>query len=156
MRPFGCGIFIRDYLAGLSPFEAPVIDPSVGAPQAEIFKEYKLALIRQWGMDRAVRLEERLAKLQERPISPDEIDEFFERLKIPYKTTSCRYHSFVVYFTMPIRLGWVEPTGQLKRSKFQKHFPQGPPRKYYRLTKAGRQAPDSAWGNPQKYERGIS
>ncbi|MEQ4487928.1 MAG: hypothetical protein AAC993_03730 [Dehalococcoides mccartyi] len=155
LRPFGCGEFIRDYLLGKMPYRAPAIDPSIGAPQADICREYKLALIRERGMDRAVQLEEKLAKMQGRAISPDEIDELFDRYfaQIPYKTTACRYHSFVVYFSMLIRLHWVVCTGMESPSDFQKHFPDGPSRKYYRITEAGRNTPDSAWRNPQKYER---
>ncbi len=92
LRPFGCGWFIREYLLGNMPYGSPMIGPRIGAPQAEICREYKLALIREWGMDRAVRLEERLARMQERPISPDEIEDLFQRsfAEIPYKTTACR------------------------------------------------------------------
>jgi len=54
-RPFGCGWFIREYLAGRSPYGAAGVNPAAGAPQSEIFAQYKLALIREWAMDRAMR-----------------------------------------------------------------------------------------------------
>lgn len=156
LRPFGCGWFIREYLAGNAPYGSPAIDPIIGAPQAEIFYHYKMALINETAMDRAVRFAEKLAKAQKTPISPDKIEELFRKysLHIPYKTTACRYHSFVVYFSMLTRLGWVEPSGYTERSAFQENYPQGPARKYYRLTRAGLAAGDSAWQNPQKSERG--
>ena len=66
-----------------------------------------------------------------------------------YKTTSARFHSFVVYFSNLQRLGWVEATGREEPSTFQDYFKPGPSRKYFRLTEAGRQAGDAAWSNPQ-------
>jgi hypothetical protein len=47
------------------------------------------------------------------------------------------------------RLGWVEATGKEEPSAFQNNYPQGQSRKYFRITKAGRYAPDTAWANPQ-------
>lgn len=152
LRPFGCGWFIREYLAGRAPYGSPAIDPSDGAPQSEIFREYKFALICEYAMDRATRQAEKIARKEGKPISPDKIEALFEEyyLHLPYKTIACRYHSFVVYFSMLTRLGWVELTGNTEPSAFQDNFPPGQPRKYYRLTKAGRDAGDSAWANPQK------
>ncbi|PVV83302.1 hypothetical protein [Dehalogenimonas alkenigignens] len=152
LRPFGCGWFIREYLSGHSPYGSPVIDPSVGAPQADIFRRYKMALINETAMDRAVRRVERTAQKAGRVISPDEIDELSKKYaaRIPYKTTSCRYHSFVVYFSMLIRHGWVEPSGVTEPSAFQDNHPDGQPRKFYRLTAAGMSAGSSAWANPQR------
>ena len=46
LRAFGCGWFIREFLLGNGPFDSPHIDPLIGAPQADIFHEYKLALIK--------------------------------------------------------------------------------------------------------------
>ncbi|MDP3063819.1 MAG: hypothetical protein Q8O40_11520 [Chloroflexota bacterium] len=39
-------------------------------------------------------------------------------------------------------------TGQVEPSTFQQSYPPGPPRVFYRLTEAGRQAPMVAWSNP--------
>lgn len=36
--------------------------------------------------------------------------------RIPYKLTRMRYHSFLTYFGMLKRLGWVEPTGRVETS----------------------------------------
>ncbi len=150
LRPFGCGWFIREYLIAHSPNGSPGIDPEVGAPQADIFYHYKTALIKATAVDRATRREEKQARREKRAIDPERIEILTERYlaRIPYKTTSCRYHSFVVYFSNLVRLRWVEPTGKEEKSAFQDHYPPGPPRRYYRLTKAGREASDAAWANP--------
>jgi len=150
LRPFGCGWFIREFLMGNGPYGSPNIDPDVGAPQAGVFHEYKLALMRATALDKATRAEEKRARQEKRPINPDNIEKLARRYlaRMPYKAQGCRYHSFVTYFSDIQRLGWVEPTGRVEPSAFQDNYPPGPPRKYYRLTEAGRQAGDSAWANP--------
>jgi hypothetical protein len=150
LRPFGCGWFIREFLLGNGPEGSPMIDPNVGAPQADIFYYYKRALLRAIALDRATRQEERQARRQERPISPDKIEELTERYlaRTPYKVNSCRYHSFVVYFSNLQRLGWVEFTGKEEPSTLQDNYPAGQPRKYFRLTSAGCLAGNAAWSNP--------
>ena len=150
LRPFGCGWFIREFLSGHSPNGAPAIDPAVGAPQADLFYHYKLCIIEATALDRATREEERRARREKRAISPDNIERLTRRhlARIPYKTSSCRFHSFVVYFSTLQRLGWVEPTGLEEPSAFQEHYPPGPARRYFRLTDAGRAASDEAWSNP--------
>jgi hypothetical protein len=150
LRPFGCGWFIREFLMGNGPHGSPRIDPKVGAPQSDVFYHYKMALMRATALDRAVRTEERRARREKRPINPDNIDRLTERYLagLPYKTTSCRYHSFIVYFSNIVRLNWVEPTGREEPSAFQEHYPNGQPRRYYRLTQAGLNAGDGAWSNP--------
>jgi len=150
LRPFGCGWFIREFLLGHGPNESPRIGPNVGAPQADIFYHYKTALFKATAVDRATRHEEKQARREKRTISPEEIERLTERYlaRIPYKSTSCRYHSFIVYFSNLVRLRWVEFTGREEASAFQDHYPPGPARRYYRLTKAGREASDAAWANP--------
>jgi len=123
LRPFGCGLFIRDFLLGKGPNGSPKIDPDIGAPQADIFHHYKLALMKATALDRATRAEEKRARREK--------------------------HSFVVYFSNLQRLGWVEETGKEEASAFQDHYPPGQPRRYFRLTDAGRAASDAAWANPQ-------
>ena len=158
LRPFGCGWFIREFLLGHGPNDSPVIDPSVGAPQADIFRHYKMSLIEATALDRATRYEERQARREKRAISPDEIDRLTEQYlaRIPYKSTGCRFHSFVVYFSNLKRLGWVEFSGKEEPSAFQDNYPPGPARRYFRLTDAGRAASDEAWANPFSalYRRG--
>ncbi len=151
-RPFGCGMFVKYFLLGSGPYGSAKIDPAVGATQSDIFRYYKEALIRETALDRATRTEEKRARKEKRNISPDNIDKLFERYlaRIPYKAQGARYHSFVTYFSMLQKLGWVEPTGEEEPSQFQDNYPQGQPRKYFRLTAAGMAAPDYLWANPHK------
>jgi hypothetical protein len=109
-----------------------------------------MALMRATALDRAVRTEEKRARREKRPISPDNIDKLTERYltRMRYKAQGCRYHSFVTYFSTIQRLGWVEPTGMEEAPAFQDRYPPGQPRRYFRLTKAGKEASDAAWSNP--------
>ena len=150
VRPFGCGWFIKEFLLGNGPHGSPQIDSAIGAPQADIFHHYKEALLRATALDRATMSEERTARREKRAIRPEEIERMTERYlaRIPYKSSACRYHSFVVYFSNLQRLGWVEFTGREQRSAFQDHYTSGQPRRYYRLTPAGMAASEAAWANP--------
>ena len=150
LRPFGCGWFIREFLLGHGPYGAPAIDPEMGAPQSEIFYHYKNALLRSTALDRAARDEERRARREKRPISPEKIADLNVQYlsRLPYKTSGCNYHSFVVYFSNLQRLGWVELTGKEEPSAFQDHYREGQPRKYFRLTPSGMEATENAWANP--------
>jgi hypothetical protein len=152
LRPFGCGWFIREFLLGRGPDGSPAIDPEVGAPQADIFFYYKKALMQATAMDQATRVEEKQARLEKRSIEPAKIEKQAERYlsRMPYKSRGCRFHSFVVYFSTIQKLGWVQPSGYEESSAFQDHYPPGPPRRYFRLTDAGRTAPETAWANPQR------
>ena len=158
LRPFGCGWFIREFLMGSGPYGSPKIDPDIGAPQADIFYQYKMALIRTTAVDRATRLEEKRAKKEKRAIDPIRIEQLTERLiaRMPYKAQGCRSHSFVSYFSTPQKLGWVEFTGREEPSAFQEHYPEGQPRKYFRLTQAGLDASDDDWANPHRALYGRS
>ena len=150
LRPFGCGWFIREFLMGHGPEGSPAIDPDMGAPQADICYEYKQDLFRNYVGDAVAREMHQRARKQLPALSIAEMEEREEyyRTHIPYKLTSCRYHSFVVYFSNLQRLGWVEPTGREEKSVFQDHYASGPPRRYYCLTRAGREASEAAWANP--------
>jgi hypothetical protein len=152
LRPFGCGLFIRDFLLGIGPYESPRIDPEVGACQADIFRHYKIALMRATAVDRATRIEEKRSKREKRPINPDNIDRLTERYlaRMPYKAQGCRFHSFVVYFSTLQKLEWVEVTGLEESSEFQAHYPAGPPRKYFGLTAKGKEASDADWADPRR------
>jgi hypothetical protein len=152
LRPFGCGWFTREFLLGHGPYGSPKIDPDIGAPQADIFHHYKMALIRNTALDKATRAEEKKAKREKRPIDPENIEELSKRYlaRMPYKARGCRFHSFVVYFSNLQRLGWVEETGREEPSAFQEHYPPGPPRRYFRLTEKGKSAPDYLWADPRK------
>ena len=150
LRPFGCGWFIREHLLGKGPYGSPKIDPEIGAPQAVIFHDYKLALMRATALDRATRFEEKRAKREQRRVNPENIEILAQRFlsRMPYKAQGCRYHSFVVYFSNLQRLSWVELTGKETLSSFQEHYPPGQPQKYFRLTKVGKEAGDTDWANP--------
>ena len=149
-RAFRCGEFIREFLLGHGPYGSSKIDHDVGAPQADIFYHYKMALMRATAVDRATRAEEKRARREKRSISPDNIESLTERYlnRMPYKAQGCRYHSFVIYFSTPNKLGWVESTGYEEPSSFQDHYPKGQPRRYFRITKVGKEASDTAWSNP--------
>jgi len=71
LRPFGCGRFIREFLPRNGLEGSPEIDPSIDACQADIFFNYKKALLKVIATDRATRQEEREAKHRKRPIFPD-------------------------------------------------------------------------------------
>jgi hypothetical protein len=152
LRPFGCGLFIRDFLMGDGPHGSIKIDPMVGATQADIFFQYKNALRRATATDRATGAEEKIAKRQKRRINPDNIDRLTDIYlnRLPYRSTGCRYHSFVVYFSDLQKLAWVELTGEETPSHFQAHYPLGQPRKYFRITQKGRNASDDDWANPHR------
>ena len=150
LRPFGCGLFVRDFLLGYGPHGSARIDPEEGAPQSDMFFHYKNALRMATALDRATRAEEKKARREKRLINPDNIDKLAERYlsRMPYKAHGCRYHSFITYFSNLRRLGWVEPSGKVEPSAFQGNYPPGQPRKYFCLTAAGKSATDSAWANP--------
>ncbi len=151
LRPFGCGWFIREFLMGNAPYGSPAIDPTIGAPQADIFFHYKESLRQATALDRAVRAEEKKARRENRSINPGNIEALTQRLltRMPYKARGCRYHSFVVYFSNLQRLGWVEFSGNEEPSAFQGHYPPGPPRRYYCVTAAGVAASDTEWSDPR-------
>jgi len=150
LRPFGCAEFVKLYLSGRAPYGSSKIDPEIGACQSDIFREYKMALLRATALDRAVRAEEKAAKKEKRLIDPENIAQLAVRIlsRMSYKGWGSRYHSFVVYFSNIVRLGWVEATGQEESSEFQEHYPPGQPKKYFRLTTKGKKAGNAAWANP--------
>ena len=152
LRAIGCGQFVREFLAGRGPLGSPSIDPEVGAPQSDIFRSYKLALMRATALDQATRAEEKQARREKRSIDPDNIERLTWQVleRVPYKTRGCRFHSFVVYLSTIQRLKWIEPSGHEEPSSFQDHHAPGPPRRYFRLTTAGREASDTAWRNPHR------
>jgi len=152
LRPFGCAWFIREFLLGHGPHGSPKIDPAIGSPQADIFHHYKIALMRATAFDKATMAEEKRARREKRLIDPENIQRLAERYlsRMPYKAQGCRFHSFVVYFSNLVRLGWVEPTGREEPSSFQDHHPPGPPRRYFRLTQKGKSASDEQWADPHR------
>ena len=151
LRPFGCGWFIREFLMGHGPEGAPTIDPERGACQSDIFYHYKLALLRAYAEDAIAYENEERIRIRKPIYTPEEYEErVAHHLKyIPYKLTAARYHSFRRYFHWLKQLQWVEFTGEEEMSSLQEVYPPGPPRRYYRLTKKGIEAPDYEWSRPQ-------
>jgi len=149
LRPFGCGWFIREFLLGKGPEGSRAINPEQGAPQADINFEYKEALARATAKERAERIISRMVVS-----GVDVTEEYAERIyerelkRVSRKFTHMRYHSFLMYFGVLRRLGWVETTGQTETSSIQENYPPAPERTYYRLTKEGIAAGDELWSNP--------
>ena len=155
LRPFGCGIFIRDFLRGLGPFGSLKIDPDQGACQEDIFYQYKGALHAAYAEDAVAREQERRKKKGQALYTDEEYAERVERYlrRIPYKLVKARYHSFQRYFHWLKQLKWVEITGQEERSTVQEMtggHPDTHPRKLYRLTRKGIEASDEDWSHPQR------
>ncbi len=109
LRQFGCGWFLREFLAGNAPYGSPPVNPIIGAPRSDIFRYYKEALRQITAMNRATITETRRANRGKRPIAPNNISSLYQwyLARIPYKANGCRYHSFVTYFSNLQRLGWV-------------------------------------------------
>ena len=151
LRPFGCGWFIREFLLGHGPEGSPTIDSEVGACQEDIFYHYKMALLRAYAEDAVAWENEDRIKRGKAIYTPEE---YAERVdwhlrRIPYKLYKARYHSFQRYFHWLKQLKWVEFTGREELSALQEGYPDAPPRKYYRLTRKGIEAPDHEWSRPQ-------
>ena len=150
LRPFGCGWFIREFLMGNGVEGAPAIDPDKGAAQADVNYHYKEALARATARDRAEKIISKLV-LKGKDVTEEQAEDIYQRelRKISRKFSHMRYHSFLVYFGMLKRLGWVESTSETEASAIQDNYPKAPDRAYYRLTRAGREADESLWANPQ-------
>ena len=152
LRPFGCGQFIRSYLAGEGPYGSIVIDPSRGAPIEDIRSAYKNALLRAHAEDMVAMALEKGIELS--------LDEALRR--IPHRLTKVRSHSFYRYFHLLKQLAWVEATGEEEGSLLGsmpgarvEHTAEGTtlvevpqPRRFYRLTAKGRGASEAAWSDP--------
>ena len=111
LRPFGCGWFIREFLMGKGPEGSKRIDPVCGAAQADINYEYKEALARATAQDRAERIISRMV-VSGTDVTEEEAEKIYQRelRKVSRKFTYMRYHSFLMYFGVLKRLGWVETT----------------------------------------------
>jgi hypothetical protein len=121
LRPFGCGWFIREFLLGKGPEGSRTIDPAFGAAQSDINYEYKEALARATARERAEKIISKLV-LSGADVTEDEAERIYERelKRVSRKFTHMRYHSFLVYFGVLKRLGWVETTNTtlLTHSRF--------------------------------------
>ena len=134
---------------GNGPEGSRVIDPQHGAAQADINFEYKEALARATARERAERIISRMV-VGGKDVTEEQADTIYERelKRISRKFTHMRYHSFLMYFGVLKRLGWVEATGHTETSSIQDNYPPAPERTYYRLTKTGIEAGDESWSNP--------
>ena len=135
---------------GRGPEGSTPIDPERGAPQADINYEYKEALARATARERAEKIISRMV-LAGTDVTEEQAEKIHERelKKVSRKFTRMRYHSFLVYFGMLKRLGWVEATSELENSSIQDNYQEAPDRTYYRLTETGREASEDLWTNPQ-------
>jgi len=149
LRPFGCGWFIREFLLGRGPEGSRAVDPDTGAAQADINFEYKEALARATARERAERIISRMVVSGE-DVTEEKAESIYGRelKRISRKFTHMRYHSFLMYFGVLKRLGWVEATGRTEASAVQDNYPPAPERIYYRLTRKGVEAGDELWSNP--------
>ncbi|MBA2084683.1 hypothetical protein DMTZ50_0488 [Dehalococcoides mccartyi] len=149
LRPFGCGWFIREYLSGNGPEGSKTIDPKIGAAQADINFEYKEALARATARERAERIISNMV-IKGADVTEEEAEKIYQRelKRVSRKFTHMRYHSFLMYFGVLKRLGWVEATHRTEASAIQDNYPAAPERTYYRLTKKGIEAGDEYWSNP--------
>jgi len=149
LRPFGCGWFIREFLLGNGPEGASKIDPKIGATQSDINYAYKEALARATARERAGRVISRMV-VDGKDVTEERAEKIYERelRRISRKFTHMRYHSFLVYFGVLKRLGWVEITGKTEPSTIQENYAPAPSRIYYRLTAEGKKAGDELWSNP--------
>jgi len=149
LRPFGCGWFIREFLLGNGPEGSRVIDQQQGAPQADINFEYKEALARATAREHAERIISRMV-VSGADVTEEQAERIYERemKRISRKFTHMRYHSFLMYFGVLKRLGWVELAGQTEPSAIQDNYPSAPERTYYRLTNKGIEAGNDLWSNP--------
>jgi len=149
LRPFGCGWFIREFLLGKGPEGSPRIDANSGAAQADINYQYKEAMARATAREHSERIISRLV-LSKADVTEEEAERIYQRelKRVSRKFTHMRYHSFLMYFGVLKRLGWVEVTEKTEPSAIQDNYPAAPERVYYRLTKVGIQAGQELWSNP--------
>ena len=148
LRPFGCGWFIREFLLGKGPESSPRLILS-GAPQADINFEYKEALARATAREKAERIISRMV-VSGADVTEEQAEVIYQRelKRISRKFTHMRYHSFLMYFGVLKRLGWVESTEETEASAIQDNYSAAPERTYYRLTKKGIEAGTEYWSNP--------
>ena len=149
LRPFGCGWFIREFLMGKGPEGSKRIDPVRGAAQADINYEYKEALARATAQDRAERIISRMV-VSGADVTEEQAEKIYHRelQRVSRKFTHMRYHSFLMYFGVLKRLGWVETTNETEPSSIQENYLPAPQRVYYRLTQKGIEAGEELWSNP--------
>jgi hypothetical protein len=145
LRPFGCGWFIREFLLG----NGPEGSRKIGSAQSDINYEYKEARARATARERAEKIISKLV-LNGVNVTEEDAERIYQRelKRISRKFTHMRYHSFLVYFGVLKRLGWVETTSVTEPSSMQENYSAAPDRVYYRLTEEGAKADQEFWSNP--------
>ncbi len=125
MRPFGCGWFIREFLLGKGPGGSKKIDLARGATQSDINYEYKEAMAKATAREHAERVISRMV-VSGVDVTEEQADNIYQRelKRVSRKFTHMRYHSFLIYFGVLKRLGWVETTN----TPFLNHSHSGLPR----------------------------
>jgi len=126
-----------------------MIDPNRGSTQTDINFEYKDALARATARERAEKIISDMV-VKGVDVTEEEAEKIYQResRKVSRKFTHMRYHSFLMYFGVLKRLGWVEVTEKTEPSAIQDNYPAAPERVYYRLTKVGKQDGEDLWSNP--------
>ena len=83
-------------------------------------------------------------------VTEEDAEKIYQRelRRVSRKFTHMRYHSFLMYFGVLKRLGWVETTEETEASSIQDNYPEAPERVYYRLTHGGIEAGEGLWSNP--------
>ena len=83
-------------------------------------------------------------------VTEEKAEKIYQRelKRVSRKFTHMRYHSFLMYFGVLKRLGWVETTNETEPSSIQDNYPPAPQRVYYHLTRKGIEAGDELWSNP--------
>ena len=119
-HPLLRGLFIRDLLMGRGPYDASVIDPRRGSTQSDINFEYKEASARATARQHAEKIISRMV-LTGVDVTEEQAEGIYRREleRISRKFTHMRYHSFLMYFGVLKRLGWVEATGETEASGMQ-------------------------------------
>ena len=120
-----------------------------GAAQADICYQYKEGIARATGHAHAEKIISDLV-VNGADVSEEEAERIYQRelKKVSRKFTHMRYHSFLMYFGVLKRLGWVETTSETEQSSLQDNIPAAPQRVYYRLTQKGIEAGTELWSNP--------
>jgi len=134
---------------GIAPENSTKVDPIRGATQADINYEYKEALARATAREHAEKIISRMV-LNGADVTEVQAERIYQREleRVSRKFTHMRYHSFLMYFNVLKRLGWVEATGETEPSAIQSNYSEAPERIFYRLTKKGIEAGDELWANP--------
>jgi len=97
LRPFGCGMFIVEFLKGGCPEDSKHIDLEIGAPMTGIHFEYKSALHRAHARDVVKREEEKRIRKGRLAFTEEKYNERLQYYlsRIPYKLLKMRYASLI-------------------------------------------------------------